>query len=221
MIKHFEINRHGRDFVVGDIHGCFRKLDKALEDVLFDETVDRLFSVGDLVDRGPESDEFWDYYRQPWFHSVRGNHEQMVIDAVNDTSMDWRAKGHHFINGGEWLYGLPEVEQQCYAAIMADMPLAIEIETQDGLVGIVHAEVPWGDWDLFKSSFEGNEQMFEVMLMWARTKITRKDTSLVKGVLEVYCGHSVVDTEVVLGNVHYIDTGACFGDRKLTLVQFN
>ena len=221
MIKHFEENEFGRDFAVGDIHGCFRKLDKALADVCFDPFVDRLFSVGDMVDRGPQSEEYWEYLRQPWFHAVRGNHEQMVIDAVNDDSFEGYAVGNHFINGGQWLYGLPTVEQQCHAQIFADLPLAIEIETQDGLIGIVHAEVPWGDWDLFKGSFEGNEQMFEAMLMWARTKISKNDRREVKGVLEVYVGHTPVDQEVVLGNVHYIDTGACFGDRKLTLVQFN
>lgn len=220
MIKHFEINEHGRDFVVGDIHGCFDKLDRALEDVCFDPMVDRLFCVGDLVDRGPRSEDYWDYYRQPWFHSVRGNHEQMVIDAMTDEGFEGRAAGHHFINGGAWLYGLPVVERQRHAQIFADMPLAIEVETQDGLVGIVHAEVPFGNWDLFRSSIEGNEEMFEAVAMWARTKITKGDDSLVKGVLEVYCGHTPVEHEVVLGNVHYIDLGACFG-RELCIVQIN
>lgn len=41
----------GRDFVVGDIHGEFSKLSKLLSSVEFNENSDRLFSVGDLVDR--------------------------------------------------------------------------------------------------------------------------------------------------------------------------
>lgn len=51
----YRANILGRDFVVGDIHGEFSKLSKLLSLVGFDEHSDRLFSVGDLVDRGPES----------------------------------------------------------------------------------------------------------------------------------------------------------------------
>ena len=51
----FAQNTVGRDFAVGDIHGCFTELQRGLEAIGFDPSTDRLFSVGDLVDRGPES----------------------------------------------------------------------------------------------------------------------------------------------------------------------
>jgi len=51
----FACNAVGRDFAVGDIHGCFSHLRRSLEAIGFDASVDRLFSVGDLIDRGPES----------------------------------------------------------------------------------------------------------------------------------------------------------------------
>ena len=51
----FTANAHGRDFVVGDVHGCFRTLERALTELQFDPTRDRLFGVGDLVARGPHS----------------------------------------------------------------------------------------------------------------------------------------------------------------------
>jgi len=40
---------------VGDIDGCFSHLRRSLEAIGFDASVDRLFSVRDLIDRGPES----------------------------------------------------------------------------------------------------------------------------------------------------------------------
>ena len=40
-------NRLGRDFVVGDVHGCFRTLERALAALEFDASCDRLFGVGD------------------------------------------------------------------------------------------------------------------------------------------------------------------------------
>lgn len=48
-------NTRGRDFVVGDIHGAFDKVEAAMAKVGFDVERDRLLSVGDLVDRGAES----------------------------------------------------------------------------------------------------------------------------------------------------------------------
>lgn len=220
FLKKFEKNTQGKDYVVGDIHGCFTKLKLALEQVGFDEKVDRLFSVGDLVDRGPESEEFWDWLRKPWFHSVRGNHEQMVIDSV-EAGNESNACGNHAINGGLWLYGLPLVEQQCYALEMKEIPIAIEVETKDGLVGIIHAECPLGDWDLFKSMYEANKDRFEAVSMWARTKIEHKDKSLVKGLHKMYVGHTPLNESEELGNVVYTDTGACFKGGKFTIIQIN
>ena len=51
----FAQNIAGRDFAVGDIHGCFTELQRGLDAIGFNPNTDRLFSVGDLVDRGPES----------------------------------------------------------------------------------------------------------------------------------------------------------------------
>ena len=39
------------------VHGCFRTLARALAELDFDPERDRLFGVGDLVNRGPHSVE--------------------------------------------------------------------------------------------------------------------------------------------------------------------
>lgn len=78
----FARNVAGRDFAVGDIHGCFSYLERSLEVIGFDEGVDRLFSVGDLVDRGPESDQVLTWLGKPWFHAICGNHEVMAIGSA-------------------------------------------------------------------------------------------------------------------------------------------
>jgi serine/threonine protein phosphatase 1 len=220
FLERFEKNTHGKDYCVGDIHGCFSKLQEQLYVIGFNEKIDRLFCVGDLVDRGPESQEFWDWVRKHWFHSVRGNHEQMVIDSVEGGN-ESNACGNHAINGGMWLYGLPEVEQQCYALEMKELPLAIEVETDQGLVGIIHAECPLGDWNLFKSMYESNKDRFDAVAMWARTKITNEDSSEVVGLHKLYVGHTPMNEAKTLGNVEYIDTGACFRGGKFTIVQIN
>ena len=48
-------NAKGKDFIVGDIHGHYDLLMEGLERISFCKQNDRLFSVGDLIDRGPES----------------------------------------------------------------------------------------------------------------------------------------------------------------------
>ena len=74
MYLKFEKNLLGRDYCVGDIHGCFDRLLTILKRIGFNEKVDRLFCVGDTVNRGANSDQFLDWLTQPLFHSVRGNH---------------------------------------------------------------------------------------------------------------------------------------------------
>ena len=66
----FEQNTAGRDFAVGDIHGCFTELQRGLDAIGFDASADRLFSVGDPVDRGPESHHALRWLDRPWFHAI-------------------------------------------------------------------------------------------------------------------------------------------------------
>ena len=75
LVRRFAANLVGRDFVVGDLHGAFDLLDAAMDRVGFDPECDRLFGVGDLVDRGPDSARALDLLRKPYVHSVLGNHD--------------------------------------------------------------------------------------------------------------------------------------------------
>ena len=77
--KHYARNENGRDFVVSDIHGCYDTLMVELAQIDFDQHKDRLFSVGDLVDRGPDSLKCLKLIEEPWFHPVIGNHEDPEV----------------------------------------------------------------------------------------------------------------------------------------------
>lgn len=208
-------NKRGTDWVVGDIHGCFGALDDALSAVEFDPAKDRLFSVGDLVDRGPESELALNYLDREWFYAVRGNHEQLVINAMADNGSGERID-LHCRNGGHWFYAIDGGLQNEIACALDRLPIAIEIGSR---YGIVHGEV-FGDmsWpDFFHLLERGNERA-TLSAMWGRDRIKAMDESRVGGIDAVYIGHSPVEHVSALGNTVYTDTGVCYG-WPVTLVR--
>lgn len=207
----------GRDFVIGDIHGCFDAVRAILGDVKFDESKDRLFSVGDLVDRGPDSIDAIDWIAKPWFHAVRGNHEQMAIGVAAGK----HDLANYLVNGGGWFLMLEDDRQQLVASVLDTLPVCIEVDTDDGLVGIVHADIGGNNWPGFVSDLVGpiSNNRRKAMLedaLWCRDRIKGERGGCVDGLHTMYVGHTPVKTATALGNVIYVDTGAVFG-RSITL----
>lgn len=68
-------------FAIGDIQGCFSELKALLAQVNFDPVRDELFSVGDIVNRGPQSLEVlrWMYTHRDVVHLVLGNHDLHLL----------------------------------------------------------------------------------------------------------------------------------------------
>jgi serine/threonine protein phosphatase 1 len=218
FIKHFNKNTQGRDFVVGDIHGAFSRLEETLTRIGFNKEVDRLFSVGDTCDRNPESNLAIDYIYEPWFHAISGNHEQMAIDFAFGVGYPM-SLGDYAANGGAWNIVNSLEERETIARAFQDLPLAMEVETDQGLVGIIHAECPFDDWNKFKES----EEDFSIrnVAMWERTRWYNGDTKHVVGVHALIVGHTPIDEVEVLGNVWYIDTMGWRPKGKFTVLDLS
>lgn len=201
-LQHFSINTKGRDFAVGDIHGCFTRLEKALQTINFNPQVDRLFSTGDLIDRGEQSNEVLPWLKKPWFHAILGNHEAMVIEAAKG---DPHYYADHAFHGGAWFYQLSHQEQIVIQKTFEKLPLFIEIDTPHGTVVLVHADFPYDDWH--KIDPENLEQSVIQYCLWSRERYIYQYASSVQNVRAMIHGHTPVNTMLQLGNVYFIDTG--------------
>jgi hypothetical protein len=142
--KFFEPNHFGRDFICGDLHGQLFLLEKFLEEIKFDPKSDRMFSVGDLVDRGKDSFGCLRLLNEPWFHSVKGNHEQLMETALSsENEEDYKL---WMYNGGKWsifLDGDQKYElKNKFLPFIKQLPLCITVALENGKkFHIVHAEI--------------------------------------------------------------------------------
>lgn len=97
-----------KTLIIGDIHGCLTTLQALIAKA---GPVDQIVSVGDLIDRGPDSLGVIQYCIDNNIQVCLGNHELMMLDAMDDwlgldhpykrmglLSSDW------FANGGSGVF---------------------------------------------------------------------------------------------------------------------
>lgn len=113
---------------------------------------------------------------------------------------------------------------------------AIEIQTDNGLVGFVHAEVPEGiDWSTLKSRLNNRDIPLLSEAIWNREialkamysdnkDIYLKDSYTIPDLLHVFHGHSINNKTYdpySIGNRFYIDTGAYSSNLKSKMTIFD
>ncbi|CAH5648138.1 Serine/threonine-protein phosphatase 1 [Enterobacter cloacae] len=197
-------------WVVSDIHGCYQWLMDALKRRHFNPYEDLLISVGDIIDRGPDCVKCLQLMDEKWFRAVRGNHEQMALDAIenNDFAL-WMS------NGGIWFSAL-EDKRNALRLINAcrDLPHIIEITCANGLNVIAHADYP-------AAEYVWNKPVSAQRVLWDRDRLMGFMVGKgqgIQGADHFWFGHTPLDKRYDFNNLHYIDTGAVF-DGFLTLVQ--
>ena len=141
-VGQFGANACGRDLVVGDVHGCFRTLEHTLSTLDFDpdRDRDRLFGVGDLVERGSHSSDALEWIERRFSAVTLGNHDDAALTWLED-----KLDGSDEASYG-WLRAIAPSAYARWRDAFASLPMAITVETPHGPVGIVHAESPHRSW---------------------------------------------------------------------------
>jgi len=205
----------GKWYVVGDLHGRYDQLMDNLDEIGFDFDADKLFAVGDLIDRGPKSWECLMLTYEPWFHSVLGNHEQMAYDCL--IREDFHNYHMWTENGGLWYYEdghrKYDSHKQEMLEIITSLPNIITLTIGDNKVGIVHASAGHDSvWPPNQTSISH----YAEQTIWSR-KALSGFMPKVAGVDLLITGHNPVDKIRLDNNVLMIDTGYPTG--KLSLIN--
>ena len=198
-------------FAIGDIHGCFEKLQALMDKIDIDLDNDTLVFIGDYIDRGKHSFEVVQYLidLKNRFQNVvflKGNHEEMLEKYLSGFD-----KLTYLVNGGQ--QALDSYMKNCQQSDGPQIPrehidffnsLQLFYQTDDYI--FVHAGLK-------------NKVPLEMQkpddLLWIRGKFIKSDYNFGK---QVVFGHTPIPEPMVQPNKIGIDTGAVYGG-KLTCVR--
>lgn len=201
----------GKIFAVGDIHGCFEKLETLMGILDINPGKDVLVFVGDYIDRGPRSKDVVSYLielgdRHDHVVFLKGNHEFLLERYLKGT------ESHMFLaNGGDatldsYMKAGGGLEDQIIPADHRTFfdGLRHYYQTDDYI--FVHAGLKPGT--TLKRQKESD-------LLWIRDEFIYSDFDFGK---QVVFGHTPFREPLILNNKIGIDTGAVYGN-KLTCVE--
>lgn len=144
-----------RQFAISDIHGCANTFKALALDVIHLQKNDKLYLLGDYVNKGPDSKgviDFIFHLRDQHFdvHCLRGNHEQYLIDGL---LYSWEEIAFSNRGGLETLqsFGVATVHEipKKYLAFIQGLPYFIELE--DYL--LIHAGLNFDLEDPYKDDY--------------------------------------------------------------------
>ena len=219
LISKVALNVKGKDYICSDIHGHFSLLFKELARINFNEKTDRLFSLGDLIDRGDESSQALEWLAKPWFFAIQGNHERMLINTFESRSeslwFQW------MMWGGSWAEDMDYEALEPFYQAFSQLPLAIELALPHGKsVGLVHAELPdICDWQEIKKLLSQiDPRQVEATLatsdmLWGKIQpyLSAAEIPRIEPVLNidhVFHGHTIVEDYRTITNRTFMDLGS-------------
>ncbi len=192
--------------IIGDVHGCFYTLQTLVEQLPADAT---LYFTGDLIDRGPHSMAVVQWVRQQGWHTLLGNHEWMMYQALEDPFYRqlWLLNGgqatlndlfHHAHQAGR----SPQEVLSDLAQWARNLPLYFLIPVGQQQLLITHAGIlPLPDWRTALTIPLDDDRS----VIWYRGPLGQWD-----GIVQI-CGHTPVPNGPKQEGPNWrIDTGCVY-----------
>ncbi|MFW6263989.1 MAG: metallophosphoesterase family protein, partial [Cyanobacteriota bacterium] len=89
-----------RRIFIGDVHGHYEALISLLEAIAPNQD-DSVYFLGDLIDRGPNSAEVVQFVMEQNYLCLRGNHEEMLLEALGKGQPSAAALQGWLYSGGQ------------------------------------------------------------------------------------------------------------------------
>jgi bis(5'-nucleosyl)-tetraphosphatase (symmetrical) len=150
-------------YLVGDIQGCYAELDTLLARVAFNPRFDRLWAVGDLVARGPDSLAVLQLFQQlgPAAATVLGNHDLHLLSVLTGVK---QAKPADRLDS---LLQLPIAQREGIIDWLCQCPLLLQ---QQQLV-VTHAGIyPW--WTVAAARGYAHEVSISLQAAWRQQRLS-------------------------------------------------
>lgn len=215
------LNTRGRDFIVADLHGCLEPLWRLLRHAQFDPERDRVFSVGDLTDRGPDSWGCLRLLKLPWFFAVLGNHDALLLAHLRTPTKllpheeGWLAEISPSLGGRQafaqaWIEELAQLP--AVYVVGAGTPNRFQVvhgELLDDGVAVTDATIDRWSFGNPAKALERASYGRALISAWREGRPVLRAQAASVGT--IYCGHTIVPRACHLARQVYLDMGAFLG----------
>lgn len=232
--------------IIGDVHGNYDTLIALLDKIPKEEKAKGIVLCGDLIDRGPKSAEVVQLVidNSDIIQSVRGNHEQFMIDDGPEDAAYLMTKGKFNIHvnqfgvfGSDWLLNGGKETMESYFVDdktfdldtfnehikwMESLPLYLEfkdVKNEKGEHLLVTHSSAGSVWKWSAERRKTNADQFAHHLMWGRPHNFKP----IPNIYNVF-GHTPVPNGPRLKSFYAnVDTGCFYENKKyfkLTALQF-
>lgn len=198
-------------YAIGDIHGCADQFERILFKIKLHagEREHLIVTIGDYIDRGPDSKKVLDILMsRPEIKALRGNHEQMLLDALNGGPKE----AEHFRqNGGDKTLANFDVSHPVYMGEeYLDFIDGLPFYHEDEWRVFVHAGI-----DFWKKDMASQDKH---TMLWTRSVFLNEKQPFFKYVVHGHtpCAEGIPE---FYHNRTNLDTG-CFYTGNLTVAVF-
>ena len=213
-VHHWDMQPDTNYYVFGDIHGCYDQFLAVLKHAGFNFSKDIAISLGDVVDRGTADLQCTTLINEPWFHMIKGNHEQLH-------EMGFISHPSNGTKWAEYVLALPpeHPDYQTYAQFVSTVQTLPNAIVLDNRYVLIHAALPpicYSNYfdptadsviqALHNHSYEPRLSTPEPTL-WSIDYFKHYDPITFASVDFIFHGHLILDKLSLKGNTLFMDTG--------------